>query len=206
MNYLTKIIADNQNKDSLANEFRFRRHVLFLGLIKKISKPIRILDIGGTEEYWNSMNFEAGSGIEINLLNLEKINTYKKGFTSIKGDATNLSEFGDKYFDVIFSNSCIEHLFTFENQEKMAKEVRRVGRYYFIQTPNYWFPIEPHYVFPFFQFLPFHLQLFLQRNFSLGHIGKIKERDLAIDQIEEIKLLSLKQMKKLFPDGQIWSE
>ncbi|MBC8844888.1 class I SAM-dependent methyltransferase, partial [Escherichia coli] len=68
--------------------------------------------------------------------------------------ATDLSEIDDQQFDIVFSNSVIEHLYTWENQEKMAKEVLRVGKYHFIQTPNYWFPIEPHWVFPFFQFLP----------------------------------------------------
>lgn len=68
----------------------------------------------------------------------------------MKGDATNLSQYSDKSFDIVFSNSVIEHLYTKENQISMAKEVNRVGKNYFIQTPNYWFPIEPHWVFPSF--------------------------------------------------------
>ncbi|MGL1255153.1 methyltransferase domain-containing protein, partial [Vibrio parahaemolyticus] len=85
------------------------------------------------------------------LLNLEKEEVTNPQFQSITGNATDLSGINDQQFDIVFSNSVIEHLYTWENQEKMAKEVLRVGKYHFIQTPNYWFPIEPHWVFPFFQ-------------------------------------------------------
>ena len=38
----------------------------------------------------------------------------------LTGDATNLSEIAYQSIDVVFSNSVIEHLFTFENQRRMA--------------------------------------------------------------------------------------
>ena len=33
---------------------------------------------------------------------------------------------------------------------KMSNQVQRVGKNYFIQTPNYYFSIEPHFVLSFF--------------------------------------------------------
>ena len=72
----------------------------------------------------------------------------------ISRDATNLHEFGDASFDIAFSNSVIEHLSTFENQARMAAEVRRVARAYWVQTPNFWFPIEPHFLVPAWHWLP----------------------------------------------------
>lgn len=72
----------------------------------------------------------------------------------LAGDATDLREFGDSSFDVVFSNSVIEHLFTFENQRRMAREVQRVGKAFWVQTPNFWFPMEPHFHVPGWQWMP----------------------------------------------------
>jgi hypothetical protein len=125
---------------------------------------------------------------------------------SVAGDATNLHLFADQSFDLVFSNSVIEHLFTWENQQKMATEVQRVSKRFFIQTPNYWFPVEPHWVFPLFQYLPFSLRVFLTQHFSLGHIQKSLSKREAIEQVREIRLLSLREMKQLFPDAKIYAE
>ena len=61
----------------------------------------------------------------------------------------------------------------------MAAEAQHVGRNYFIQTPNFYFPVEPHWVFPFFQFLPVATRVMLTRRFSLGHIGRIRDEQQA---------------------------
>ncbi|MFK9353834.1 methyltransferase domain-containing protein, partial [Escherichia coli] len=90
-----------------------------------IPRPLTILDIGGTVAFWEAMNFNQ-SGITITLLNLEKEEVTNPQFQSITGNATDLSGINDQQFDIVFSNSVIEHLYTWENQEKMAKEVLRV--------------------------------------------------------------------------------
>ena len=112
----------------------------------------------------------------------------------------------DKSFDFVFSNSVIEHLFSIENQQKMASEVMRVGKNYYIQTPNKFFPIEPHWVFPFFQFLPFGLKVFLTQNFNLGHIPKAKSKQEAIDLVNEVNLLSKKELENLFSESKLYIE
>ena len=109
-------------------------------------------------------------------------------------------------FDLVFSNSVIEHLFTKENQQKMANEVIRVGKNYFIQTPNKYFLIEPHWVFPLFQFLPFSLKVYLTQHFNLGHIPKSESKELAINQVNEIILISKKELKELFTHSEIYTE
>jgi hypothetical protein len=35
-----------------------------------------------------------------------------------------------------------------------ARETVQVGRSYYLQTPNFWFPLEPHYGVPFIHWLP----------------------------------------------------
>ena len=172
----------------------------------KGGKKIKILDIGGTEDYWNSMGLNLGNNIEIVLLNLYKIEVKGAGFSSIKGDACHLDGMSDNSFDLVFSNSVIEHLFSIENQQKMANEVKRVGKNYYIQTPNKFFPIEPHWVFPFFQFLPFGLKVYLTKNFNLGHIPKAKNKQEAIDLVNEVNLLSKKELENLFSESKLYIE
>lgn len=204
----TSDLFDPALKTSFNQKFREKRFKNFLELLSKVDSgnPIRILDVGGLEVYWDSMNFTGYDNVHITLLNLEEVPTKGANFKSMKGDATNLSMFKDNEFDIVFSNSVIEHLYTFENQLKMANEARRVGRYYYIQTPNYYFPFEPHWLFPLFQYFPFRLKLFLTMNFNLGHYKKITDRNLATNIVNEVTLLTEKEMRKLFPDGKLYRE
>lgn len=202
---LFQTIADNQNPDSLASSFRNKRIELLKSWISPLPKPVRILDLGGTELFWKNSGLKA-EDVEITLLNIESAVTYSSHIKCIQGDATHLRDFNDNQFDLAFSNSVIEHLYTFEKQKKMASEAIRVAKFYFIQTPNFWFPIEPHWVFPFFQFLPGFLKIFLTRYFNLGHIKKSPTWNEAERQVQEIHLLTKKEMCNLFPQGKIWEE
>src|SRR5690606_22080357 len=154
-------LVDYKNPNSLALRSRKKRFDFFLIQVDKLKKPVRILDVGGTQKYWDSMSFTDSNVIDVSLLNLSHQETNYPNFRSVVGDATDMKEFPDGHFDLVFSNSVIEHLFTWENQVKMASEIRRVGKNYFVQTPNYWFPIEPHFVFPLFQYLPKSLRVSL---------------------------------------------
>ncbi|HEV8083016.1 MAG TPA: class I SAM-dependent methyltransferase [Chitinophagaceae bacterium] len=201
-------LLDPNNSKSLNQKFREKRFAFFRSLLDRIhsNTPIEILDIGGTQSYWESMNFTENNKVNITLLNLYLTPVKYKNFSSIIGDACDLSNFGDNHFDIIFSNSVIEHLFTRENQIKMASEIRRVGKYYYIQSPNYYFPIEPHWLFPFFQFLPFRVRVILTKNFNLGHYKKSKTQEAAIQRVNEVQLLTEKEMKNLFPEGKVYRE
>ncbi len=88
----------------------------------------------------------------------------------------------------------------------MAVEIMRVGKRYFVQTPNYYFPFEPHFLFPLFQFLPASLKIFLVKNFNMGWYGKTRDAEKAEKLINSIKLLKRADLKKLFPQSGIYSE
>lgn len=194
--------------ESLNQKFREKRFKFFISLLERIKSEdtIKILDVGGEENYWERMNYLDNTNVEITLLNLEKVPTKNKNFISIKGDACDLSLFEDKQFDIVFSNSVIEHVFSMDNQKKMANEIMRVGKNYYVQTPNYFFPIEPHWLFPFFQFLPFKIRVILTKNFNLGHYKKSANEEDAINRVSEVKLLTKNQMKELFPGGKLYLE
>lgn len=197
--------SDNNNKSSLSNRFRSRRFHVFLSLLRRIPRPVTILDIGGTQEYWSMMGFNE-SNVSVILFNLATQPVTRENFSSVAGDATSLSGLEDASIDVVYSNSVIEHLFTWDSQVKMANEIRRVGRNYFIQTPNRHFFIEPHWVFPFFQFLPWRVRVWMTQHFALGHIGKVPGRAKAEAQVNEISLLNKRDMMRLFPEAKIYEE
>jgi len=196
-------------KETISNYFRKRRFGFFTNFMIQASPkngPLRILDIGGTQQYWLNMGMVLTPQTEIVLLNLYINEVTEPGFSSIVGDASNLSGINDQSFDIVFSNSVIEHLYTKAQQEKMAKEVARVGKSYFIQTPNRYFPIEPHWLFPLFQFLPFSVQVFLTQHFTLGNIKKTKSKEAAINLVKEVRLLTIKEFQFFFKDANIYKE
>jgi hypothetical protein len=201
---LKKFNHDNPN--SFNQRFREKRFQFFRAHAEKLKRPLKILDIGGTELYWEMMNFASEKDVSFTICNLDPQEVSRDNFKFIHGDATNLSMFADKEFDIVYSNSVIEHLFTYENQVKMANEIRRVGKNYFVQTPNYYFPIEAHWLIPFFQFMPFAVRVFITQHFSIQGYPKTKNREAAKKRISEVRLLSPREMKRLFPDGKLYRE
>lgn len=200
-----KSLADNSNPSSLAARLRGRRLAFFTSLASRLDGPLTILDIGGTEKFWQSAIWDAGRDVRITLLNLSEQPVSAPNFTSVVGDALSL-QFPDASFDIAFSNSVIEHVGDFANQRKMAREVMRVGKRYFVQTPNRYFPIEPHFLFPFFQFLPIGLRAELLRRFRLGWFEREPDPKRARKIVEEIRLLDKREMLALFPGSHLFEE
>ncbi len=195
----------SEKKDSLGNKFREKRFSFFLKKINKLPKPVSILDVGGKINFWENRGLAGNLNYKITIVNIEKEISKYSNINYEIGDATNLSQFVDKSFDVAHSNSVIEHLYNFENQKKMSSEIIRVGQKYIVQTPNKFFLIEPHYLLPFFQFIPNKLKYFILTKTKLSRLKKW-DKKFASQYIEEIRLLSLKEMKELFPSSKIYFE
>jgi len=208
MNKLKRLLATSNDPGSMGSKFRSRRFDFFERIFWEAfgkNKTIRILDIGGTEAFWKGRRLLQNPNVSISLLNLGAEPVSHPSLQSLSGNATDLSCFEDKSFDLVFSNSVIEHLYTFENQQKMAAEVRRVGQKYFVQTPNKYFFVEPHYALPFFQFLPSRFVYFILTETRLSRMQKWEPQH-ARAYLDEIRLLSLREMKSLFPDGRVYYE
>lgn len=140
------------------------------------------------------------------LLNVSMINVSHTNIRSVIGDARTMPQFEDKEFDIVFSNSVIEHVGDYGQQRQMADEIRRIGKRYFVQTPNRYFPIEPHFLFPFFQFLPLLMKVFLLTHFNLRWFKKTTDKDKAEEVAKSITLLSRREFMSLFPDAKIHKE
>jgi len=199
--------ANQKNENSISSRQRKKRFEFFLKYCSELHKPLKILDLGGSDYYWQSLNFTDNENYKIEILNIENQNTENfKNISFLKNDVRDLSFIKDKEYDLIYSNSLIEHLNNFDEQKKLAKEIQRTGKKYFIQTPNYYFPVEPHFLFPFFQFLSVDMKTKLISNFNLGWFEKqtdiVKARELA----NSIKLLKEKELKEIFPGCKIYKE
>ena len=102
----------------------------------KKSKHLKILDLGGTINYWEDIGFlhnDNGLNFEITLLNLDKVNVKHQNFKSIKGDATNLSNFKDNQFDFVIASHVIEHV---KDVNTFIKELSRVSSKGYIELPT----------------------------------------------------------------------
>ncbi|NLN94608.1 MAG: class I SAM-dependent methyltransferase [Bacteroidales bacterium] len=206
MQSFLKNLSNNKDPNSLANKLRRKRFSLFLNLIKDLPKPIQIIDVGGTELFWEQMGFSGNPDIEITLLNLKSEPVKNPNIKSISGDARDMKQFAEKEFDIAFSNSVIEHVGDFNDQGRMAAEMKRIARGIFLQTPNYYFPVEPHFLFPFFQFMPLWLKTRLLMNFNLGWHTRISDKEKAREICRTIRLLKKSELKKLFPESEIHKE
>ena len=199
------IFEISENKDSLGNKFREKRFLFFFNKINKMEKPVSILDIGGKINFWENRRLAGDNNYEITIVNLSKEKSSYSNIKTLIGDATDLSQFEKKSFDIVYSNSVIEHLYNFDNQLKMALEIVRLGKKHIIQTPNKYFFIEPHYLLPFFQFFSKKLQYYILTKTKLSRLKKWDEK-FAKQYIEEIRLLNLKEIKILFPKSKIYYE
>ncbi len=123
--------------------------------------------------------------------------------------------FDDRFFDIIYCSSVIEHVTVpkehvwqiksgvefrraaEKQQAAFAVEVRRLAKRYFVQTPNKWFPIESHTWLPFVGYLPRNWQL---RVLSVSNRFWVKRTN------PDWHLLTISDMRRLFPDAAITRE
>ncbi len=170
-----------------------------------MSSQWRVLDVGGTPAIWTVCRVRP----KLVLLNTPR--AYESGGPEqwVQGDGCRLP-FRDQCFDLVFSNSVIEHLGSRAAMRRFAEEVRRVGVRYFVQTPDASFPVEPHLYTPFLHQLPRALQRHLAPRFSLWSMlarATPEERAFYIRHyLDEIRLLHAEELQELFPGGRIVRE
>jgi hypothetical protein len=208
------LLGDPNDLNSYSNKLRSRRDVRLRALIARIAKEkgsVDILDVGGALEYWQRVGLEflREQKAQVTLLNLpiwaiSPITGAEDIFKVEVGDGCDLSQYADNSFDLTHSNSVVEHVITWANMKAFAAETRRVGRYYYVQTPNYWFPIDPHfYHAPFFHWMPTPLRAFLLTHFHVAYSGKVGTLDEAYQILDEHRLIDRTRFRQLFPDSKM---
>ncbi|WP_428939625.1 methyltransferase domain-containing protein [Fontivita pretiosa] len=196
-----RALGDWHNPASLANRLRNRRFALLEAVLRPLPRPVRIIDIGGTVAYWEMRGSAGRDEYQITLVNLTAASSNYGNIRCQVGDGTCLREYADKSFDVAFSNSVIEHVGEYDAQQRMAQEVQRVARGYWVQTPNFWFPLEPHFLFPGWQWLPHAARVALIQRRAFGWNGRCSDRAMANRVVSNANLLSRRDLCRLFPDA-----
>jgi hypothetical protein len=182
--------------------FRRRRlRSLFQSL--ELDRGDRLLDVGGDLFFWELAKAEGYELPQITILNLYSPDrALPEGIEWVVGNGMHLP-FDDGAFDVVFSNSTIEHLGDWDSQVVFAGELVRVARRYFIQTPSIRFPVEPHYLTPFVHWLPKRVRHAIARNGTVWGIVTRPSRAYCREVVEELRLLSLEELRILFPRASI---
>ena len=104
-----------------AKIFRTRRMKQFVSLFVPNDSTC-ILDVGGTPYNWSLISQKP----KLVLLKLSAPVRRDENHTWIAADGCHLP-FASQSFDIVYSNSVIEHVSNWQNQNKFAREVRRVG-------------------------------------------------------------------------------
>jgi hypothetical protein len=203
-------LANGYGSGTLANRLRSRRFREFERIVDRVldanSGGVRIIDLGGTNQFWEQRGWAGRSDIEIVTVNLFSDEKKHANITPEAGNVTDLSEFADGSFDIVFSNSVIEHLFDKPSQQKMAAEVQRLAPIYWVQTPNFWFPVEPHFLTVGWQWMPRAVRIWLLQRRSFGWCGKCADAETAAGHVDEIRLLRGSEIARMFPRAEIVRE
>jgi hypothetical protein len=190
---------------STVSRFRARRMRLFFAALG-ITERTRVLDVGGTPLNWMLAELRP----RVTLVNMPiGIERAVPGFQTVSATGCELP-LADQSFDVIFSNSVIEHIRTQADRRRFAAETRRVGKGYWVQTPNRWFPVEPHLCTPFLHFLPRGWQGWIVRRWTVWDLlerPSLDRREYYIEHyLKDVRLLSASELADLFPEARIVRE
>ncbi len=205
---LIDTLHDTGNPNSLSSRFRRARARHVTSLIETIFAErgeVRIIDLGGLPDYWLGL-FERDllerCKVHITLVNPQPFEVADPLFTAAVGDACAQPQLADHSFDLVHSNSVIEHVGDWARMEAFAAEVHRLAPRYYVQTPYYWFPYEPHYSSLFFHWFPEQVRAKALLRRRHGFSEQCRDIGEAMKEVQEARLLDKQQFRFLFPDAE----
>lgn len=167
----------------------------------ELTNETRIIDVGGYEFNWTLIDDEPS----VLLVNLED-EAWKRGrFEKVSGDGRRL-DYADASFDIAYSNSVIEHVGGAEDRARFAREIRRVGKSYYLQTPNKNFFVEPHMFAAGIHLLPPRVARRLVRPLSLWGWVERPSQEQVDQYLAALHLLDERELRGLFPEAEIIHE
>jgi hypothetical protein len=91
-------------------------------------------------------------------------------------------------------------------KSRIVSEIRRTAPAYYVQTPNYWFPVETHQVSLFLHWLPQRIERRLVRYLSVWGLATWETQENIDKWLAYNNLLTKRDMVQLFPDAEILVE
>jgi hypothetical protein len=192
---------------SVGAQARLRRWELFQSQFPDIG-DMRVLDLGGTVESWVRAPLRPAHVTVLNLT--EPGSSVEERITPVTGDAcaarASLQAAGaPSTYDLVFSNSLIEHVGGHAQRSRLAESARDLAPYHWIQTPYRYFPMEPHWLFPLMQFLPVSMRAVVAERWPLGH-SRPRSRAEAVSNVQWTELISITDLRAYFPDSRVLKE
>jgi hypothetical protein len=199
------LLVDSPN--SMGARARDRRWTYIQTAFPRLS-AYSIVDLGGTAEWWRRTPVRPK---HVTVLNLTEPGDAREDWiTPVLGDACQASEVLGSIgagctFDMVFSNSLIEHVGGHVNRALLADQVHRLAPEHWVQTPYRYFPLEPHWLFPGMQFLPLRLKQAVGQRWPLTH-SRPASKEAALTAVLWTELVSLTEFRALFPESLIFKE
>jgi len=159
------------------------------------TESLTVLDLGVTSENDPTANFLEKLYPNLNNLTCAGVQDSSwlekeyPGIKFIKIEQGKALPFKNQEFDVVYSNAVIEHVGSRRDQAAFIAEALRVGKAFFITTPNRWFPVETHTHIPLLHYLPQDVFRSILR--LIGESFYSDEKNL--------NLLSRQDLRKTFP-------
>jgi hypothetical protein len=171
-------------------------------------QEMSVVDLGGTVEFWRRAPVRPAKVTIINLS--EPGEPGDPGLIPLLGDACKASRVLEQQdvpsrFDIVVSNSLMEHVGGHAKRLQLAQEVRDLAPFHWVQTPYRYFPVEPHWVFPGMQFLPVVVRTQIALRWPLSHILP-PNVDVARREVMWTELLGITEMEAYFPQSVIYRE
>lgn len=195
------LIADPNRPGSLSARARRRRWATLTEAFPELSS-MSVLDLGGTVEFWADAAIRPA---KLTLLNPGIPDASPLPWAeALRGDACDPpAAIGTRSFDLVYSNSTIEHVGGHARRRLFADTVHRLGSHLWVQTPYRYFPIEPHFVFPWFQHLPVSARTAIATRWPLSPPQFPTDRVSAREEVMSIELLSITEMRDYFPEAEL---
>ncbi len=195
-------LADPHSPKSLGYRARQRRMERLLRRFPDFLQ-MEIVDLGGATAYWHRATIRPA---RVTVVSIDEwaIRDPAPWMATVQADACDPDRL-EGAFDLVFSNSVIEHVGGPRHRRGFAETVHKLAPHHWVQTPYRYFPLEPHLIFPGFQFLPPASKVRIASHWPLSHIRGRADVD-PVQYVMDHELLTITEMQALFPRSVILRE